>query len=71
MGEPALFHRDSAEHVGGIVGMQRIDQCVGCFGQIDRIIALDSLVEKRNTQQQNQRQDQQQSGPAPQAVLPV
>ena len=49
--------------------MQRIDQRVRCLGQIDRVVALDRLVEKRNTQQQNQSQDQQQPGAACQKWL--
>ena len=53
---PAQVHHLAAKHVGRVLGMQRVHLRVGGFGEVDVVVALDGLVEKRNADGQDHRQ---------------
>ena len=52
----AQIHLVAQKHVLRVVGMQRIDQRVRRLGQVNVIVALNRLVEKRQPEQQHQPQ---------------
>ena len=52
-------HIDVASHedIGGVLGMQRLDLRVGGLGEIEDVVALQSLVEERNAQCEDDKSD--------------
>ncbi len=48
----------AAEDVGDVGGMQRLDLRVRRFGDVDIVVALNGLVQKRKSQQQRKAEDQ-------------
>ena len=61
---PAQIHLVTHEDVLHVVGMQRIDQRVLRFGQVNMVVALNRLIEEREPDEQHQPQAQQQGSAA-------
>ncbi len=53
-------HIDIAAHedVGGVLGMERLDLRVGGLGEIEDVVALEGLVEKRQAQGKDDQRDE-------------
>jgi len=58
---PAQVHHFAAKYIGGVLGMQRLHLRVDGFGEINVVVALDGLVEKRNADGQDYGQRKQQT----------
>ncbi len=54
---PAHVHHLAAEHLSGVHRMQRFDLGMLRLRKIENVVALNSLVEKRQAQRENQRED--------------
>ena len=59
VGVSAQVHLVAEEDVLHVAGMQRVDERVLRFGEIDVVVALNRLIEEREPDEQHQPQAQQ------------
>ena len=57
MREAAHIHHLAGECVAEVGWMQRIDLGMHCHRQVLGVVALDWMVEERNTEERNERED--------------